>query len=336
MSEPRIAVDAMGGDRAPEEVVAGALLAVEAFGANIVLVGDEARIRPLLGGSASDRVAVVHAPEAVPMDQHASQALRGADRTSLGRAIELVKSGEADGVVSAGNSGAFLAISLVKLRTIEGIARPAIATVWPALNGPSVLLDSGANVDCRPEWLVQFGIMGSAYARSALGIERPRVGILSIGEERTKGNAAVLEAAALLDRAPLHFIGNIEGKDMFHNVADVIVADGFVGNVVLKACEGMIGDLGSVMKKEVLGGGLMAKLGAALLLPRLRGLRKRYDYETYGGAPLLGLRGNCIVSHGRISRNGIKHAIRAAIEETRADVVGKIGQLVAGEMVTKV
>ncbi len=336
MSEPRIAVDAMGGDRAPEEVVAGALLAVEAFGANIVLVGDEARIRPLLGGSASDRVAVVHAPEAVPMDQHASQALRGADRTSLGRAIELVKSGEADGVVSAGNSGAFLAISLVKLRTIEGIARPAIATVWPALNGPSVLLDSGANVDCRPEWLVQFGIMGSAYARAALGIERPRVGILSIGEERTKGNAAVLEAAALLDRAPLHFIGNIEGKDMFHNVADVIVADGFVGNVVLKACEGMIGDLGSVMKKEVLGGGLMAKLGAALLLPRLRGLRKRYDYETYGGAPLLGLRGNCIVSHGRISRNGIKHAIRAAIEETRADVVGKIGQLVAGEMVTKV
>ncbi|MHB1571797.1 MAG: phosphate acyltransferase PlsX, partial [Solirubrobacteraceae bacterium] len=306
------------------------------FGANLVLVGDEARIRPLLGGAASDRVAVVHAPEAVPMDQHASQALRGADRTSLGRAIELVKSGEADGVVSAGNSGAFLAISLVKLRTIEGIARPAIATVWPALNGPSVLLDSGANVDCRPEWLVQFGIMGSAYARAALGIERPRVGILSIGEERTKGNAAVLEAAALLDRAPLHFIGNIEGKDMFHNVADVIVADGFVGNVVLKACEGMIGDLGSVMKKEVLGGGLMAKLGAALLLPRLRGLRKRYDYETYGGAPLLGLRGNCIVSHGRISRNGIKHAIRAAIEETRADVVGKIGQLVAGEMVTKV
>ncbi len=336
MSEPRIAVDAMGGDRAPEEVVAGALLAVEAFGADIVLVGDEARIRPLLGGSGSDRVAVVHAPEAVPMDQHASQALRGADRTSLGRAIELVKSGEADGVVSAGNSGAFLAISLVKLRTIEGIARPAIATVWPALNGPSVLLDSGANVDCRPEWLVQFGIMGSAYARAALGIERPRVGILSIGEERTKGNAAVLEAAALLDRAPLHFVGNIEGKDMFHNVADVIVADGFVGNVVLKACEGMIGDLGSVMKKEVLGGGLMAKLGAALLLPRLRGLRKRYDYETYGGAPLLGLRGNCIVSHGRISRNGIKHAIRAAIEETRADVVGKIGQLVAGEMVTKV
>ncbi len=336
MSEPRIAVDAMGGDRAPEEVVAGALLAVEAFGANLVLVGDEARIRPLLGGAASDRVAVVHAPEAVPMDQHASQALRGADRTSLGRAIELVKSGEADGVVSAGNSGAFLAISLVKLRTIEGIARPAIATVWPALNGPSVLLDSGANVDCRPEWLVQFGIMGSAYARAALGIERPRVGILSIGEERTKGNAALLEAAALLDRAPLHFIGNIEGKDMFHNVADVIVADGFVGNVVLKACEGMIGDLGSVIKKEVLGGGLMAKLGAALLLPRLRGLRKRYDYETYGGAPLLGLRGNCIVSHGRVSRNGIKHAIRAAIEETRADVVGKIGQLVAGEMVTKV
>ncbi len=333
MTEPRIAVDAMGGDRAPEEVVAGALLAVEAFGANVVLVGDEARIRPLLHGATGERVTVVHAPEAVPMDQHASQALRGSERTSLGRAVEMMKSGEVDGVVSAGNSGAFLAISLVKLRTIEGIARPAIATVWPALNGPSVLLDSGANVDCRPEWLVQFGIMGSAYARAALGIERPRVAVLSLGEERTKGNAAVLEAAALLDRAPVHFIGNIEGKDMFHNVADVIVADGFVGNVVLKTCEGMIADLGSIMKQELLGGGLAAKLGAALLLPRLRGLRKRYDYETYGGAPLLGLRGNCIVSHGRISRNGIKHAIRAAIEEARADVVGKIAALVAGETV---
>ncbi len=333
MTEPRIAVDAMGGDRAPEEVVAGALLAVEAFGANVVLVGDEARIRPLLHGATGDRVAVVHAPEAVPMEQHASQALRGSERTSLGRAVEMMKSGEVDGVVSAGNSGAFLAISLVKLRTIEGIARPAIATVWPALNGPSVLLDSGANVDCRPEWLVQFGIMGSAYARAALGIERPRVAVLSVGEERTKGNSSVLEAAALLDRAPVHFIGNIEGKDMFHNVADVIVADGFVGNVVLKTCEGMIADLGSIMKQELLGGGLAAKLGAALLLPRLRGLRKRYDYETYGGAPLLGLRGNCIVSHGRISRNGIKHAIRAAIEEARADVVGKIAALVAGETV---
>ncbi len=333
MTEPRIAVDAMGGDRAPEEVVAGALLAVEAFGANVVLVGDEARIRPLLHGATGDRVAVVHAPEAVPMEQHASQALRGSERTSLGRAVEMMKSGEVDGVVSAGNSGAFLAISLVKLRTIEGIARPAIAPVWPALNGPSALLDSGANVDCRPEWLVQFGIMGSAYARAALGIERPRVAVLSVGEERTKGNSSVLEAAALLDRAPVHFIGNIEGKDMFHNVADVIVADGFVGNVVLKTCEGMIADLGSIMKQELLGGGLAAKLGAALLLPRLRGLRKRYDYETYGGAPLLGLRGNCIVSHGRISRNGIKHAIRAAIEEARADVVGKIAALVAGETV---
>ena len=335
MNEPRIAVDAMGGDRAPEEVVAGAVLAVETFGANVVLVGDEARIRPLLHGTAGDRIAVEHAPEAVPMDQPASQALRGSERTSLGRAVEMMKSGEVDGVVSAGNSGAFLAISLVKLRTIEGIARPAIATVWPALKGPSVLLDSGANVDCRPEWLVQFGIMGSAYARAALGIERPRVAVLSVGEERTKGNASVLEAAALLDRAPVHFIGNIEGKDMFHNVADVIVADGFVGNVVLKTCEGMIGDLGSIMKKEVLGGGLAAKLGAALLLPRLRGLRKRYDYETYGGAPLLGLRGNCIVSHGRVSRNGIKHAIRAAVEEARADVVGKIAALVAGEAVTQ-
>ncbi|HUY10789.1 MAG TPA: phosphate acyltransferase PlsX, partial [Candidatus Dormibacteraeota bacterium] len=324
MTEPLIAVDAMGGDQAPEEIVAGALLAVESFGTRIVLVGDETRIRPLLHGNAAEQIAVVHAPDAVPMEQHAAQALRGADRTSLGRAVELVKRGEADAVVSAGNSGAFLAIALVKLRTIEGIARPAIATVWPAMNGPSVLLDSGANVDCRPEWLAQFGIMGSAYAKAALHIERPRVAILSVGEERTKGNAQVLEAAALLDAAPIHFIGNVEGKDIFHNVADVIVADGFVGNAVLKTGEGMISALSGVLKKAILNGGVMAKFGAMLLAPRLRELRARFDYETYGGAPLLGLRGNCIVTHGRVSRNGVKHAIRAASEEARADVVGKI------------
>jgi len=319
----------MGGDHAPEEIVAGALLAAQELDGRILLVGDEPRVRALLKGPGVDRVTVVHAPEAVPMDQHASQALRSSDKTSLGVAVNMVKNGEADAVVSAGNSGAFLAIALIKLRTIEGISRPAIATVWPALNGPTVLLDSGANVDCRPEWLEQFGIMGSAYARAVLGIENPRVAVLSVGEERSKGNQQVLEAAKLLEAAPVNFIGNVEGRQMFRNVADVIVADGFVGNVVLKTGEGMIADLAQVLKDALLGGNIVTKLGAAMLAPALRGLRKKFNWEAIGGAPLLGLSGNCLVTHGRVSRSGVQHAILAAAKEVRQDVVGKIRELVS-------
>ena len=328
MTRMRIAIDAMGGDHAPAEIVAGALLAAQEDFADLTLVGDEAQLRPLLNGPGAEKIALVHAPENVPMDMHASQALRIADKTSLGLAVGMVKDASADAVVSAGNSGAFLAIALIKLRTIPGIARPAIATVWPAMNGPMVLLDSGANVDCRPEWLEQFGIMGSAYAKSVLNMERPRVAILSVGEEDTKGNQQVFEAAKLLREAPINFIGNVEGKDLFHNAADVVVVDGFVGNVVLKLGEGLISDLQRIIKDSILGGGPITKLGAVLMLPALRKLRTRFDYETYGGAPLLGLRGNCIVTHGRATRNAIKHAIHAAAVEAQHDVVGKITQLI--------
>lgn len=327
-TRPRIAVDAMGGDHAPAEIVAGTLLAAQDDYADLMLIGDEAQVKPLLAGPGADKIAFVHAPENVPMDMHAAQALRIADRTSLGTAVAMVKEGSADAAVSAGNSGAFLAIALIKLRTIPGVARPAIATVWPALNGPMVLLDSGANVDCRPEWLQQFGIMGSAYAREALDMPNPRVAILSVGEEDTKGNAQVFEAARLLREAPVNFIGNVEGKDLFHNAADVVVVDGFVGNVVLKLGEGLVSDLQRVIKDSILGSGPIAKLGALLMLPALRKLRTRFNYETYGGAPLLGLRGNCIVSHGRANRNAIKHAIRAAAVEAQHDVVGSISALV--------
>jgi glycerol-3-phosphate acyltransferase PlsX len=247
-------------------------------------------------------------------------------------AVSAIKAGEADAVVSAGNSGAFLAIALIKLRTIEGIARPAIATVWPAVHGWTVLIDSGANVDCRAEWLEQFGIMGSAYASAVLGVERPKVALLSIGEERTKGNSLVLEAAALLERAPINFIGNIEGKDMFHDVADVVVTDGFVGNVLLKTAEGMVAAMSEVIKDTLLRRNIMNLLGTALLAPSLRGLRRRFDYETYGGAPLLGVRGNCIYTHGRVSRRGIKGAILSAISEVEHDVVGRIGELVTPQL----
>jgi glycerol-3-phosphate acyltransferase PlsX len=333
MTRARIAVDAMGGDHAPKEIVAGALLAAQEFEVEILLVGDEARVRPLLRGSGSERLRVIHAPEAVAMDLSPSVAVRNCDRTSLGVAVNLVKQGEADAVVSAGNSGAFLAIALIKLRTIEGISRPAIATVWPALNGPTVLLDSGANVDCKPEWLEQFAIMGSAYAKAVLNVPQPRVGILSVGEERTKGNQLVLEAARLLEAGPVRFIGNVEGSDLFHNVADVIVTDGFVGNVVLKTGEGLFADLAHVMRDALLAGNLLTKLGTAMLAPALKRLRKRFDYETYGGAPLLGLRGNCIVTHGRASRNALKHAIGAAAQEVNHDVIGKISELIVPHLV---
>jgi len=326
---PTIAVDAMGGDFAPREIVAGALLAAAQDYANIVVTGDRERIEPLMRGPHAAKISVMHAAEAVPMDQSPSAALRSADRTSLGIAINLVRDGRADAVVSAGNSGAFLAIALIRLRTIEGIARPAIATVLPALSGPSVMLDAGANVDCRPEWLEQFAIMGSAYATAVLRIENPRVALLSVGEERSKGNQQVIEAGKRLESAPVHFVGNIEGKDVLMNAADVIVTDGFVGNVVLKVAEGITSGLSRVLRDQLLKGSFMTRFGAFMILPRLRRLRAKYNYETYGGAPLLGLRGNCIVTHGRANRTALASAVRAAADEVQADVVGKIAALVA-------
>jgi glycerol-3-phosphate acyltransferase PlsX len=321
----RIAVDAMGGDHAPEEAVAGALLAAREFDVEVLLVGDEARVRPLLRGPQSPRVHIIHAPDSVAMDLSPSTALRSCERTSLGVAVNLVKQAEADAVVSAGNSGAFLAIALIKLRTIEGISRPAIATVWPALNGPTVLLDSGANVDCRPEWLAQFGVMGSAYAKAVLGIVAPRVAVLSVGEERSKGNQLVLEAARLLEAAPVRFIGNVEGRDLFHNVADVIVADGFVGNVALKISEG-VAKLVRTVLKESLKATISSQVGAMLSRSAFSDFKKRIDHTEYGGAPLLGVKGVCIITHGSSNANAIKNAVRVAAEFSQRHINESIEQ----------
>ena len=320
----------MGGDHAPGEVVAGAVLAANDGLGRMILVGDKPRISKLLE-TGSDGVHVVHAPRSIAMDATPSQALRNADDTSLGIAINMVRDGEADAVVSAGNSGAFLALALVRLRTITGIARPAIAVVFPGKDGPVVVLDSGANVDCRPEWIAQFGVMGSAYAKAVLDIPRPRVAIISVGEERVKGNAQTIEAARVLDSAPVTFVGNVEGKDVFANVADVIVTDGFVGNVMLKLSEGAAMTILEIVVHEIKRGNLATKLGAILMRPALRRVAARLNYENYGGAPLLGLRGNCIVAHGRASRHAIRSAIRAAVAEVREDVVGRIAELVSRE-----
>jgi glycerol-3-phosphate acyltransferase PlsX len=324
---PVIAVDAMGGDNAPAEIVAGALLAHRDRLGRIILVGDRARLAPLLGETRE--IEIVHAAGEVAMDASAAGAARNSAGTSLGETVELVRSGRADAAVSAGNSGAFLAIGLVRLRTIRGIARPAIGAVLPGRRGPVVLCDAGANVDCKPEWLMQFGLMGSAYARAALGIAEPRVGIISVGEERSKGNAQTIEAAALLERAPVRFVGNVEGKDVLINVADVIVADGFVGNVILKTAEGSATYIREVLRESYEAAGLRGRLGGLLSRRVFEAMRERLDYSTYGGAPLLGLRGNCVVAHGRSDRIAIRNAIRQAALVSAADLVGSIGAALA-------
>jgi phosphate acyltransferase len=327
---PRIAIDAMGGDHAPEEIVAGAVLAHRDGLGRMILVGDEARIAPLLAQQRESGIEVVHAPSAIAMDANPSQAVRGSDDTSLGIAIAMLRDGLADAVVSAGNSGAFLAVALIRLRTIPGIARPAIAVVFPGKKGPVILLDAGANVDCKPEWMAQFGLMGAAYAKAVLDIPDPKVGIISVGEERVKGNAQTIEAARLLDETPLNFIGNLDGKDVLINVADVCVTDGFVGNVMLKLAEGAASLISDIVINEIKGGGPLTILGALLMRPALRKVRAKLNYDNYGGAPLLGLRGNCIVAHGRANRQAMRSAIRAAVAEVRGDVVGRIAELVAG------
>ncbi len=323
MGTARIAIDAMGGDNAPAEIVAGALLAHEERVGEIVLVGDEARIRPLLGAHAGT-IRIVHAPDEVAMDAPAAQAMRNARGTSLGEAVELVRNGEADAVLSAGNSGAFLAIALIRLRTIPGIARPAIAAVLPSRGGPVVLCDAGANVDCKPEWIAQFALMGDTYARIALGIARPRVGIVSIGEERSKGNTQTIETATLLDAAPIHFIGHVEGKDIYEHHADVVVCDGFVGNVILKTSEGAGAFINTMLREMIDQAPPFGKLGALLLKPSFEKLRARLRYDTYGGAPLLGVRGACIVTHGRSNRIAIRNAIRNAASLAEHNLVGTI------------
>jgi len=318
----------MGGDDAPGEIVAGTMLAnADGLGA-MILVGDRAKIEPLLVGPGSAGIEIVQASGVIAMDAPAAQAVRSARGTSLGEAVELVRAGSADAVVSAGNSGAFLAIALIRLRTIPGIARPAIAAVLPSKSGPVVLLDAGANVDCRAEWLLQFGLMGSAYSQTTLGIARPRVAIISNGEERTKGNAQSIEAAELLAASSLNFTGNIEGKDVFEGAADVIVADGFVGNVMLKLAEGAGSFFRMTLRDALSTASPLAKLGALLARPAFAEMQRKLSYDTYGGAPLLGVRGNCIVAHGRSNRNAIRNAIKAAATEAGADLVGAIGSSV--------
>ena len=313
----RVAVDAMGGDRAPEEVVAGAL----------EVAGDG--IEPILFGPVgleTGGLDLVETTQVIAMEEKPAEAVRGKPDSSLVAACHAVGEGNADAVVSAGNTGAMLAACFLELRRLPGVARPAIAVVIPAKRGPSVLIDSGANADARPEHLLQFAHMGSVFAEDVLEVREPQVRLLSIGEEPEKGNQLTLEAHALLAGADgLNFAGNTESRDLLVGTADVVVCDGFTGNVVLKLTEGTIKTVLEELKEEIVAS-RRGRVGGLLIRPAARGLRQRLDPETYGGAYLLGLRGLAVIAHGNSSRRAIANAIRLAARGVEHDVVGKLAQ----------
>ncbi len=320
----RISIDAMGGDYAPREIVAGAIQAAEEIQGleRLFLVGDETLIRAELAkhkGAVPACIEIVHASEVVGMGESPALALRRKKDSSIMRSVELVKDGKADAVYSAGSTGAAVGASLLRLRTMDKVDRPAIATVLPSIKGPFVLLDAGATPDCTPKMLAEFAIMGSIYAEHILGIANPRVGLMSIGEEDSKGSKATKEAFQILEQTHLNFIGNVESHDMFEGSVDVVVCDGFVGNVVLKTSEGAAHAMIQWIK-ESFSASPIRKLGAGILKASgaFSELKKKTDPEVYGGAPLLGVRGVCIIGHGSSSSFAVYNAIRvasAAIEQ---------------------
>lgn len=309
----RVALDAMGGDRAPAIVIEGAVLAARDLHVDVVLVGPEQRVREELSrhDSSGLSISIANADEVVGMEEHASTALRQKRRSSIAVGIDLVRDGGAHAFVSAGNSGAVMASSLFGLGRIEGIERPAIGTVYPTVTGRCFVLDIGANADCKPEYLAQFAMMGAAYSKLVLGTDNPRVALLSNGEEETKGNALVQAAFPLLRALPLDFTGNVEGKDIPLGAADVVVTDGFSGNIVVKLSEGVAATLFELLKSE-LTSGLVSKLAALALKPAFRRVKRRLDYVEYGGAPLLGLNGVVVIAHGRSNAEAVKNAVRVA------------------------
>ena len=313
MPQP-IAVDAMGGDHAPAEIVRGALRAVSEHGIAVTLVGRREAVEEELrsaGAATHDGITIVDAREVIEMDEHPANAVRAKRDSSLVSSCALVAGGQASAAVSAGNSGAMLAAALFTIKRIPGIARPAIGASFPSDAGQTFILDVGANTDCKPEWLAQFALMGDVYARTMLAIDRPRVGLLSNGEELEKGSELVQAAHPLIAALPIDFVGNVEGKDVFRGACDVVVTDGFTGNVVLKVAEG-IGDFLFASIAREARKTFTGKVGGALLKPRLRPLRDRVDYRKTGGALLLGVGGEVVIAHGRSDAEATMNAIRVA------------------------
>jgi glycerol-3-phosphate acyltransferase PlsX len=312
----RVAVDAMGGDRGPEEVVAGALDA-RTDTLTPVIVGP--------AGLDTQGLELIEAPDVIAMDEKPTDAVRAKPNSSLVVACHAVREGKAQAVVSAGNTGAMLAACLLEIRRLPGVRRPAIAVTIPSRDGASVLLDSGANADARPEDLLQFAHMGAVFAEEILGVRNAEIRLLSIGEEPEKGNQLTLEAHELLAASDLNFTGNTEGRDLLRRGADVVVTDGFTGNVALKLLEGTIRNLLDAFREEITAT-TRGKLGGLLIRPAARRLRNRLDPDTYGGAYLLGLRGLAVIAHGNSSRRAIANAIRLAARGVEHDVVGRLAQ----------
>ncbi len=329
----RIVLDAMGSDHAPGVDVRGAVGAARRFGQELVLVGDEVAIRAELASLDTDglSLSVVHASQVVEMGEHPAQAVRAKKDASIVVGMRLLREGQADALVSAGNSGGVLAAALVgagRIGRIRGIHRPAISTILPARDGGwAFMLDIGANADCRPEWLAQFALMGAAYAEQVLGLPNPRVALLSNGEEKIKGNQLVQDTHALLDRLALglNLVGNVEGKDITQGLADVIVSDGFTGNVAIKTAEGTAAMLLSLLRSEIKSRKL-ATLGALLARPAFRAVAARLDYREFGGGMLLGVNYPVVIAHGRSDELAIENAVGVAISATRANIVEQIRQ----------
>ena len=330
-----IALDAMGGDHAPTQVVLGAALAVRELGVKVALVGRTADIErelaalPQEHASARSSLSIVEASQVIGMDEHPANAVRAKKDASVVVACREAAENRARAAVSAGNSGAVLAAALFGLGRVKGVARPAIGTLLPtATDAMTFMLDVGANTDCKPEWLVQFGVMGSVYAAEMMGVKEPRVSLLSNGEERGKGSELVQAATPLLEAAPLHFIGNVEGRHLFSGSTDVVVCDGFAGNVALKVAEGvgefLLGSISTIARQS-----LQGKVGGLLLKPRLRPIRDKVDYRKTGGALLLGVAGEVVIAHGRSDAEAVMNAIRVADQAARRDVSGVIAARIA-------
>ena len=327
----RIVVDAMGGDNAPDAIVEGALMAAGGLGVEVILVGQQDAIDAELEGAKASNLRIVHAPDVIGMDEHPTEAVKGKPESSINVGLKMLKAGEADAFVTAGNTGASMAAALLTLGRIKGIGRPALATIFPTGEGRlTMLLDVGANADCRPIHLLQFAYMGAAYMERMFKVQAPKVGLLSIGEEDSKGNQLTIEVNEALRASRLNFIGNVEGKDLTKGVCDVAVMDGFTGNVVLKTAEGMAELLLGEIRKAV---ELTPWNRAAglILMSELRKVKRRLDYAEYGGAQLVGVDGIVVIGHGRSNARAVFSAIRAArdavdnrVVETLRDIAREI------------
>lgn len=334
-----IAVDAMGSDARPVPDVLGAVDAAREYGVGILLIGSQARLETELAriGNVPAGVSICNATQEIAMREHPANAVREKKDSSIVVGIQQVRQGNADAYVSMGHTGANLAAAIFHLQRIKGVHRPALGALFPTPKGPSLLIDVGANTDCKPEWLEQFALMGEAYVRAVLGIDRPRVALLANGEEDIKGNQAVQDAHALLKQRAandgMNFVGNVEGKDVPAHLADVIVADGFVGNIALKTAEGIAKMLNELLRSEIKSNPISI-VGGALAMPAFNKVKKILDYTEYGGAPLLGVNGVVIIGHGRSNAVAVKNAVRVAKRAVETNILETIRRGVGGKALT--